>query len=184
GLVVASLLCREIIRVLPKANFRLMVASAYGGFLLFHGGFSASIPLIVATKGNFSEEFIGRLIPIQETLFSPLNLFLCGTLVILIPLTVWYISKVEKASLQTYTIQPEPVYEAEAKSHAPAEKLEHSRLICLLAGGTGLAYLFIKVCSGTFSLELSYVCFVLLFLAISLLGPLLIHLLDSPPTSL
>lgn len=171
GLVIASLLCREVIKVVPHANFRLMVASAYGGFLLFHGGLSASIPLIVATPGNFSEPLIGRLVSIQETLLSPLNLFLSGTLLVLMPLLNWYISRSEGVQTKHYKLKQEEDYIAEPdelEHQGPAEKLELSRLIGLLAGGAGLLYVAVKISQGKFSLELNNVCFLLLFLALFL----------------
>lgn len=168
GLVTASLLCREIIKVMPKANFRLMVAAAYGGFLLFHGGFSGSIPLIIATKGNFSEELIGRLIPISETLFSPLNIFLCIALLIAIPITLWLVSKSEGVQKHTYILKEEEAVVTPLTPSMPAERLESSRLVCLLTGGVGLLYIIIKLSSGTFSLELSNICFILLFTSIFL----------------
>ncbi|HCI48841.1 MAG TPA: short-chain fatty acid transporter [Holosporales bacterium] len=171
GLVIASLLCREIIKVVPQANFRLMVASAYGGFLLFHGGLSASIPLIVATPGNFSEALIGGLIPIQDTLLSPLNLFLSWTLLILMPTVNWYVSRSEGMQKTKYKITDEEDFIAdpdEIEHRGPAEKLELSRSIGLIAGGIGLLYVGIKIAHGTFSLELNNVCFLLLFLALFL----------------
>ncbi|MFN7662859.1 MAG: short-chain fatty acid transporter [Alphaproteobacteria bacterium] len=171
GLVIASLLCREIIKVMPRANFRLMVASAYGGFLLFHGGLSASIPLIVATPGNFSEPLIGRLVSIHETLLSPLNLFLSGTLLVLMPLVNWYISRAEGIQKKEYKVQKEDDYieELEDVEHqGPAEKLELSRWVGFIAGGVGLLYVATKVMKGQFSLELNNVCFILLFLALFL----------------
>ena len=52
GLVVGGILCREIYKVLPTANYRLLVASSYSGFLVWHGGLSGSIPLVIATPGQ------------------------------------------------------------------------------------------------------------------------------------
>jgi short-chain fatty acids transporter len=172
GLVAASLLCREMIKVVPKANFRLMVASAYGGFLLFHGGLSGSIPLIIATKGNFSEHMIGRLIPLHETLLSPLNLFLSGSLLIILPLMNWYISRSEGPQKKIYKAKEE-VHETEDSSDddyqkGPAERLELSRYVGLISGGIGLLYVLLKVIRGEFSLELKTVCFILIFLALFL----------------
>src|SRR5690625_6381806 len=60
GLVVGALMAIYVARRVPSANFRLLVASAYSGFLLWHGGFSASAPLLVATEGR-SEEHTSEL---------------------------------------------------------------------------------------------------------------------------
>lgn len=181
GLVAASFLCREIIKVMPRANFRLMVASAYGGFLLFHGGLSGSIPLIVATKGNFSEEMIGRLIPLTETLLSPLNLFLSGTLLILMPFINWAISRAEGPQDRIYKVVDEGInFNEEAEDDpqkGPAEKLELSRSIGAIAGAVGLFYIALKLFRGEFSIELKTVCFLLVFLALLLQKNIRIFLL-------
>jgi short-chain fatty acids transporter len=170
GLVASSFLCREIIKVMPRANFRLMVASAYGGFLLFHGGLSGSIPLIVATKGNFSESMIGRLIPLSETLLSPLNLFLSGTLLFLMPLVNWAISRSEGPQDRVYKVVDEGINFDDASEEdiqkGPAEKLELSRSIGSITGAFGLFYVALKLLRGEFSIELKTVCFLLVFLAL------------------
>src|SRR5699024_10550970 len=69
GLVVGALLAIQVVKRVPSVDYRLLVASAYSGFLVWHGGFSASIPLLIATPGHFLEETIGT-IPVSETLFS------------------------------------------------------------------------------------------------------------------
>lgn len=57
-------------------DYRLLVATAYLGMgVMWHAGLSASAPLLVATPKHFLEADIG-LIPITETIFSPLNLIL------------------------------------------------------------------------------------------------------------
>src|SRR5699024_339496 len=69
GLVVGALIATYVARRVPSVNFRLLVASAYSGFLLWHGGLSASAPLLIATEGHFLEDLIG-VVPATETIFS------------------------------------------------------------------------------------------------------------------
>ncbi len=167
GLVIGGLFCREVIRVLPRANFRLMVASSYSGFLVWHGGLSGTIPLMVATEGNFAQARIGHLIPIWDTIFSPLNITIVVSLMIVLPILNWYISKTEEGEVHLYTVAPESKVE-EPKEISPAEKLEYFSLISRTAGTMGLAYLGFKIYQGKFSLELNNICLFLLFASLFL----------------
>jgi short-chain fatty acids transporter len=167
GLVIGGLFCREVIRVLPRANFRLMVASSYSGFLVWHGGLSGTIPLMVATEGNFAQGRIGRLIPIWETIFSPLNITIVVALMIVLPILNWYISKTEESEDHFYTV-PADVTEEEPKDVSPAEKLEFYSIISRTAGALGLTYLGYKAYQGRLSLELNNICLFLLFFSLFL----------------
>ncbi|RKJ07610.1 short-chain fatty acid transporter, partial [Butyricicoccus sp. 1XD8-22] len=85
GLVVGALLAIQVAKRVKSLDYRLLVASAYSGFLVWHGGLSGSIPLLIATPDHFLEETMGT-IPITETLFSGFNLFIVAILVITLPL--------------------------------------------------------------------------------------------------
>ena len=84
GLVVGALIARHVIRVVPEADYRLLVASAYSGFLVWHGGLSGSVPLTIATADHFLEDAIG-IVPISETLLSGYNLFIVVMLLVTLP---------------------------------------------------------------------------------------------------
>ena len=69
-----------------NVDYRLLVATAYLGLGTFwHSGLSASAPLLVATPKHFLEKQIG-VIPITETIFSPFNLLLALTVLIVLTL--------------------------------------------------------------------------------------------------
>ncbi len=86
GLVVGALAALETSRRLPGAPFRVLVASSYTGFLVWHGGLSGSIPLAVNTADNFSLEWTGgETIPLSATLLGPVNLIALAGLVVLLP---------------------------------------------------------------------------------------------------
>jgi short-chain fatty acids transporter len=168
GLVIGGFLCRELARAVPKANFRLLVASAYSGFLLFHGGLSGSIPLTIATPGNFTEKSLGGLIPLGETLFAPFNVVALIALFILLPLVNWMMGNTEPKNYVTI-IEEEDQHEVEDKQNmVPAERLENSRLVTLLAGGMGLAYIAFLIIDKTVTFGLDFVTFLFLFLALFL----------------
>jgi short-chain fatty acids transporter len=171
GLIVGGMMCRHVIQHVPKANFRLLVASAYSGFLVWHGGLSGSIPLTLATSGNFSESLVGGIIPVQETLLSSFNITALLGLLILLPLTSWWLSRQEDMTpvkAPNFTVEekkPEPSFH---DAFSPAEKMEKSWILSIAAAGLGGAYLLIQFFSGEFSLNLNSLNFIFLFCAIFL----------------
>ena len=51
GLVVGALFAKELARQV-RVDYRLLVASAYSGFVVWHGGLAGSVPLAIATSGH------------------------------------------------------------------------------------------------------------------------------------
>lgn len=74
GLVAGGLLAARLAERDETARLRY-AAAAYAGFIVWHGGWSGSAPLVVATAGHPWEAVMG-VIPVQNTLLSPLNLSL------------------------------------------------------------------------------------------------------------
>jgi short-chain fatty acids transporter len=79
--VASALFIPFVCRRNPKADIRILIAAAYLGICtVWHGGLSASAPLILATPGNplhapaSGAPVVDRLIPVTETLFAPFNL--------------------------------------------------------------------------------------------------------------
>ncbi len=60
-----------------RLHFPLLVASAYGGFVIWHMGYAGTAPLAVATPGHTLESVMG-LLPVTETTFSTWNLSLAA----------------------------------------------------------------------------------------------------------
>ena len=52
GLIVGVIFAKEIARQLQGVDYRLLIASAYSGFVVWHAGLSGSIPLTMATPGD------------------------------------------------------------------------------------------------------------------------------------
>ena len=83
GLIGSAVLVRYMAARQPKVDYRLLVAAAYLGMAgTWHAGLSASAPLLVATPGNFAEEYFG-VIPVSETIFSPFNMILAVVVIVL-----------------------------------------------------------------------------------------------------
>ena len=167
GLVVGALFAKTLAQK-TQVDYRLLVASAYSGFLVWHGGLAGSVPLTIATKGHFSENQIG-VISTSETLFSAFNIALLGILFVVVPLVNWLMLPSHKDSV---IVSPDKLIdsiEQEKSNERPADKLENSKILGILIGALGLAYLvhyFLK--DG--GLNLNIVNSIFLFLAIALHG--------------
>jgi len=168
GLVVGALFAVHVARQVPKVDYRVLVASAYSGFLIWHGGFSASIPLTIATPGHFLEDLIGK-IPIVETLFSPFNLFTLLFLIITLPLFNWFLLKnIDSDSNKALNIPEEKEDHIEVVPKTPAERLENSQLVSMLIGLMGLSFTVYFFATNGFDLNINVVNFIFLFLGIIL----------------
>ena len=167
GLVVGALFAKALAKRI-KVDYRLLVASAYSGFIVWHGGLAGSVPLTIATPNHFSAGQIG-VIPTSDTIFAGFNLLLVALLFVAVPLVNYLMLPkaddsiyVDPAKLRDDTHSP-------AKTNRPADKLENSLVLGLLVGFAGLAYLVQYFVKGG-GLNLNIVNFLFLFLAIVLHG--------------
>lgn len=168
GLVIGALFAKELAKKVQNVDYRLLIASAYGGFIVWHGGISGSIPLTIATEGHFSQDLIG-IIPTDQTIFAGFNLLIILILLLVLPVvnrlmmpskdqTVAVDPSLLEADVQAATI--------EQGAMTPAEKLENSKIISLLIGILGLVFLFYYFAANGFKLNLDIVNFLFLFLGI------------------
>lgn len=173
GLVVGALLAIHVAKRVPTVDYRLLMASAYSGFLLWHGGLSGSIPLLIATPGHFLEDTMG-VVPVTDTLFSSFNIFIIVTLLITLPLLNRFLMKsrdnINISNPATWQIDDteeldEPVRDPSEKL-TPAERLENSRIISLLIGIMGFAFIIYHFVENGFDLNINIVNFIFLFLGI------------------
>lgn len=138
GLVIGALFAREVARFV-KVDYRLLVASAYSGFVIWHGGLSGSIPLTIATEGHFMQEAIG-LIPASETIFAPFNLLIIALLVVVIPLINRAMTPSDQDTV-LFTPPQDPEPPVLAQDSSPAERLEHGWILSVAVGVAGLVFL-------------------------------------------
>ncbi|MFW8634359.1 short-chain fatty acid transporter [Cribrihabitans pelagius] len=170
GLVISALFARELARCLPRLDYRLAIASAYSGFMVWHGGLSGSVPLVIATDGHFTADKIG-VVPTSETIFSPMNLGILLALFIVIPLVNWLITPPEG---QEVTIDPAKLGEDSGADGAgpdsPFFRPENSMALSMASGVLGLVYVGYYIFGTGSGLNLNIVNFTLLFLGILLHG--------------
>ncbi|MCT8137460.1 short-chain fatty acid transporter [Anaerobacillus sp. CMMVII] len=168
GLVIGALFAKELARQVAKVDYRLLIASAYSGFIVWHGGLAGSVPLTIATPGHFSEDLIG-IIPTSDTIFSSFNLFIVAVLFITLPILNRLMMNnkdavyVDKKLLE----DNEDVSQNEqAEVVTPATRLENSMILSFVTGTLGIAYIIYFVSQNGFSLNLNIVNFIFLFLGI------------------
>ena len=177
GLVVGALLAKEIARKVQGVDYRLLIASAYSGFVLWHAGLSGSIPLQIASVNETVTQqtagVITESIPLTETVLAPWNLIVCLVILILMPLVN---AKMHPAPQDTVTIDPKLLVDDEVvdmKATTIAEKLENSRILSLFIVVVGVIYLvqyFISSGSVLNSLSLNIVNLIFLLIGVLLHG--------------
>lgn len=149
GLVVGAILAKEIARQVHTVDYRLLIASAYSGFVIWHAGFSGSIPLTVATAtpdaGQDASFMVGsyvhEIIPITQTIFSPWNL---GIVIIIIITLPFILSMAHPAPEDTITVDPTLLTDDEItfkKPETPAERMEQNAVLSYLMVIAGVIFL-------------------------------------------
>ena len=173
GLIVGVIFAKEIARKLRGVDYRLLIASAYSGFVVWHAGISGSIPLTMATPGSGLKEITrGALVnpvPISQTILDPHNIIM---VVLVIVALVVVNSLMHPKGNQVITVDPALLVEDEpaaaSKPSTPAEKMENSRLLSWVISLLGLSFVVIKLFFRGGSLDLNTVILIFLFLGIIL----------------
>jgi short-chain fatty acids transporter len=103
GLVVGAVLAREIGARFHaqgrKLDYPLVAAAGYMGLLVWHGGLSGSAPLKVAEAGP-----LGAPVPLDQTLFSPINFVMQAALLLTVP---WLFTRIASAGHEKlWTVTP------------------------------------------------------------------------------
>ena len=160
GLVVGAFFAKAVARRLA-VDYRLLVASAYSGFLIWHGGLSGSVPLTIATPGHFTADKIG-VVSTSDTLFASFNLVIVVSLVLVLPL-LNYLMRPKAAD----EVIVRPPVEVDDVATAQGSQLEHSRWVSSLTALVGLGYLVLYFGKGG-QLNLNSISWLFLFLAIGL----------------
>lgn len=175
GLIAAAMLVRFVARRHPDADYRLLVAVAYLGMgTTWHAGPSGSVPLLMATPGNFMVKggLLDAPVPLAETVFTAHNLGLVAAIVVifaaLAPLLHPPAGSVVRASaaalegLGAFVAPPRP------EAPTPAERLLHGGVLNRVVGGLGVAYVVQQAAGGTLVLTLDTVNLLFLSLAVAL----------------
>lgn len=170
ALIVGAMFAKEVatqgyLRKIPM-HYPLLGAAGYIGLSIWHGGFSGSAPLLVATPGHFLEKQIG-LIPVGQSLLSPLNIGVFLAMIVILPFLVKALSPKEADIIEIDKYDPSllerPPFPAESKaSPTVAEKLENSPIITYLVVLAGFIFIIHHFYTKGFDLNLNIVNFIFL----------------------
>lgn len=172
GLIVGVIFAKEIARRLAGVDYRLLIASAYSGFVVWHAGLSGSVPLKLATPGpDLAAATNGAIVdplPISQTILHPFNIGM--VVLVIIAITVVNALMHPKGNA-VVTVNPDLLAEEDSRPVAPvdktpAERLEHSRLLTWLVSLLGVAYLVISLGFRGAPFDLGTVIMIFLFLGI------------------
>lgn len=164
GLVIGALFAKALARQI-LVDYRLLIASAYSGFIIWHGGLSGSIPLTIATPGHFAETQIG-LFPVTDTLFTFYNIAIVVAIFLCLPMANRLMLPSEQESVYHDDALLIDVPEPDERNRRPADRLENSPWLSYLIGIPGVLYAALEVI-GSRGLDLNNM--ILLFLSLSLL---------------
>ena len=173
GLIVGAIFAKEIAKKLKNVDYRLLIASAYSGFVVWHAGISGSIPLKMASDVNElvkdTNNVITSVIPISNTILDIHNIIM----VVLVTIALVAInSLMHPKGDNIIAIDPALLKEDEdikiEKATTPASKLENSRLLSFILSVLGFTFLIISLFIKGKSFDLGSVILLFLFLGIVL----------------
>ena len=175
GLIVGVVFAKAIARQRSDVDYRLLIASAYSGFVVWHAGISGSIPLTMATPGEAlamaTDGALTSPVPLAQTILNWHNLV--TVLLVIIGITVANtlmhpkqgVLTIDPALLRDDDNNTETNVFSSAKT--PAQRLEQSKLLSWLVALMLLAYLVIHLAVRGAGLDLGGV--IMIFLALGLL---------------
>lgn len=181
GLIVGVVFAKAIARQRPDVDYRLLIASAYSGFVVWHAGISGSIPLTMATPGeSLATATNGALtapVPLAHTILDWHNL--ATVLLVIIGITIANTLMHPKKGI--LTIDPALLKDDDnidtsvsTSTKTPAQRLEQSKLLSWLVALMLVAYLVIHLGVNDANLDLGGV--IMIFLALGLmLHPTPVH---------
>ena len=169
GLIVGVIFAKEIARQMVGVDYRLLIASAYSGFVVWHAGLSGSIPLTMATPGEaLAKATNGALtapVPVGQTILDPHNL----VMVLLVIVAITVANSLMHPKQGAVTVDPALLEEdpKDLKDPTPAQRMENSRLLSWAIALLLAAYLVVKLVFRGATLDLGIV--IMLFLALGLM---------------
>lgn len=181
AMIICAILAKEVAKRVEGVHYPLLVAAAYVGNALWHGGLSGTIPLYLADGWSFEGIWSTDGIPFSETVFAPYNLFIyiVGAIVLSALVTAMHPSREKTIAVDPAVFAEDEVADSPLPPRSEmtfAERVENSRLLNRIIVAIGLVciawyffdLLFIK--QEGFSLSINIVNFIFLFVAMGLHG--------------
>lgn len=170
GLIAGTLLAKEVARRVRDVDYRLLIASAYSGFVIWHAGLSGSIPLKLAAGEKILD--VTYQAGISTTIFHPMNLIMVLTILVLMPFLNY---AMHPDAAHTIVVNPALLVEEAERTYTvntPAEKIEHSKILWVITCVLGFTYIIYYFVTKGFNLDLNIVNMIFLFLGVLLHGNL------------
>ncbi|MDR1725909.1 MAG: TIGR00366 family protein [Bacteroidales bacterium] len=171
GLIVSVVFAKSVARELKNVDYRILIASAYSGFVVWHAGLSGSIPLAMATEGDALRETtmntVQNAVDISQTILALPNIII----VLLVIISLVIVNSLMHPKDNIVVIDPKLIEEKEQPQDiitTPAQKLEHSKIITWLISFLGFSFIIYKLFIQGVSLDLNYVILLFLFFGIIL----------------
>ncbi len=175
GLIVGVVLAKAVARQMQGVDYRLLIASAYSGFVVWHAGLSGSIPLTMATPGEAlvtaTNGALTAPVSVGRTILDLHNL----VIVLLVTVGITVANTLMHPKQGAFIVDPALLSDDAAPSAAsapagertPAKRLEQSPVLSWLIALLLVAYLVLKLAFRGATLDLGTV--IMIFLAAGLL---------------
>ena len=179
GLIIGALLAKEVAKKIKGLDYRLIIAAAYSGFVIWHAGISGSIPLGMTALNadgvvDNTAGAVTEIVPTSQTIFSAWNLIMVLAVVVVV---AFVNAKMHPDPKDVVSIDPKLLEDAPdntevkaRKDQTPAEKLETSMVlsyIVVVIGAIYLIYYFVNAGSILNALSLNIVNLIFLILGIA-----------------
>ena len=176
GLIIGVVFAKAIARQLAGVDYRLLIASAYSGFVVWHAGLSGSIPLTMATEGEIGKVTGGMMnltVPVSQTIFDVHNL----VMVLLVIVAITAANTLMHPKKGAVTVDPSLLADnlesptiQESQEKTPAQRLEYSPVLSWAIALLLAAYVVVKLGFRGGSLDLGTVIMIFLSLGLMLHG--------------
>lgn len=172
GLIVGAIFAKEIAKRRNDTDYRLLIASAYSGFVVWHAGLSGSIPLSITTATDAAIKNSGGVItegiPLSETILSGWNIVICLAILILMPIVN---AKMHPAKGDVVAVDPKLLVDDEEEvklrgKKTPAQSMENSPILTYIIVVLGVVYLIWYFSAGK-SLNIDTVNLIFLMLGLA-----------------
>jgi short-chain fatty acids transporter len=166
GLIFGALFARKIAEQASglgrEINYGFIGACGYVGMMVWHGGLSGSAPIKVADPNHLSKLMDGVAlkaplplsIPMSETVFSNMNITASIALVIILPLSMYYLAK--KVTISKIDLKPSDLTDTIDTDNIGMEKADQSRYVGLSIGLLILSFSIYKIYNSENLLTLSF----------------------------
>ncbi|MGM8908645.1 short-chain fatty acid transporter [Psychrobacter sp. 1U1] len=168
GLIIGAIFAKSLAKKVANVDYPLLVAAAYSGFVIWHGGFSGSIPLTLSSGGDtlltLSGNVMTEAVPLSQTVFAGYNLLIVGLLVVILPLLNRFMHPKNPTVIDPKLIKKEAY--VSPRRDTPAQMLDDSRVVAIVLLALALMYYISEFSSNGFNLGLNIVIGLFLFVGL------------------